>query len=443
MPGKSPKLCLGWIPSPLGGMQLLQQGFVDSIIGFLSFDTNPQTGRQLFGGYTSSQSGYIPSSRNMLVQTFLDKTEADWLLMLDWDITFQADDVYKLLDYASNNPMKVVSGCYLTYFGEDNLLRPCWFAKQGGEDYVPVTNFEQDKVMPLTVCGMGFTIMHRTLLKKMEKVYNKDPWKWFGHDIIGDSHVGEDLTFCSRARKCGATVWGHGGVLLGHTKAKTLRVEDMMDTQFAKSSSSTPAESVSVTVRPSGKRKTILSVGAGSDRTVPAAYQHWDVHTLDIDPKVKPDIMADGRDLSSLDANSYDAIYCSHNLEHYPRHDVANVLKGFYRILKPGGVVEIRTPDLGAVMQRVVQENLDIEDILYISPMGPIAVKDVVYGYGKQIEVSGDDFFAHKGGFTKKSLKKALEQADFNGVKITSADLELTAIGYRQPRAGSANKKRR
>ena len=69
------------------------------------------------------------------------------------------------------------------------------------------------------------------------------------------------------------------------------------------------------------------------------------------------------------------------------------------------------------VLQRVVQAGMDIDDVLYQSPAGPIAVHDVLYGYGKEIEKSGKDFFAHKRGFTPKSLRRALESAGFAGLK--------------------------
>ena len=52
----------------------------------------------------------------------------------------------------------------------------------------------------------------------------------------------------------------------------------------------------------------------------------------------------------------------------------------------------------------MVEKNLDIDDFLYQSPEGPITVRDVIYGYGAEIERSGNDFYAHKTGFTKKSL---------------------------------------
>lgn len=439
------KVVFGWLPQPIGGMSVIQQNFFDSFYQFVTYDTN---NRKIFGGYTFCATGYIPSGRNTLVQTFLDRTEGDWLLMLDWDISFEPQQVYDLIDAADPKKRPIISGVYVTYFGEDSLLRPCWMAREGDEEYVPVSEFTPGKIIPLTVCGMGFTLMHRSALEKMEKAYKDDPWPWFGHDNVAGSRTGEDLTFCKRARDIGLTVWGHGGILLGHTKAKTLQAADMLNPNFARNEapfgrSDASSELVAVPPKPGmmavkrSSEKTILSVGAGGDATVPITYEGWEVATLDINPDTKPDIVADGRDLSGIKAASYDAVYCSHNLEHYPTHDVSKVLKGFWRILKPGGLVDIRTPDLGSVMKKVVTENLDLEDTLYESAAGPIAAKDIIYGFGKAIE-SGNDFYAHKSGFTRNSLKKVLEEVGFTKVVISSDGINMTAIGTKVAAAPKA-----
>lgn len=64
--------------------------------------------------------------------------------------------------------------------------------------------------------------------------------------------------------------------------------------------------------------------------------------------KVLPDVVCDARQLSQLPRATYDAVYCSHNLEHYYRHDVPKVLAGFSHVLKVGGFVHIIVPDMGA-----------------------------------------------------------------------------------------------
>ncbi len=114
-----------------------------------------------------------------------------------------------------------------------------------------------------------------------------------------------------------------------------------------------------------------------------------------------------------MDGNEYDAIYCSHNLEHYYRHDVRKVVLGFAHVLKRGRVSHINVPDLEALIGIAVDKGMDIDDFLYQSPAVPITVRDVIYGYGVEIERSGNDFFAHKTGFSQKSLTKVLNECGF------------------------------
>ena len=176
----------------------------------------------------------------------------------------------------------------------------------------------------------------------------------------------------------------------------------------------------------------VLNVGGNSKEIpLPPQYQGFEHLLLDIDPKGDPDILCDARELSTLESGYIDAIYCSHNLEHYYRHDVAKVLAGFLHVLKDGGFAHIRVPDIKEVMEIVVERDMDIDDVLYESPSGPIMVLDVLYGWSKQIEESGVDFFAHKTGFTQTSLDSALKKAGFSTVFLYEAELEIVAVAYK------------
>ena len=177
----------------------------------------------------------------------------------------------------------------------------------------------------------------------------------------------------------------------------------------------------------------VLNVGGGSKAVrIPTYYRRFEHCLLDIDPKGAPDIVCDARQLSTLDPGQFDAIYCSHNLEHYYAHDVPRVLRGFLHVLKPDGFAEIRVPDIDAVMKACVADGLDIEDVLYTSGRGPVRVRDVLYGYGPEIEASGQDFYAHKTGFSPRSLARALRTAGFaNIVARSGRHLEILMLGFR------------
>lgn len=178
----------------------------------------------------------------------------------------------------------------------------------------------------------------------------------------------------------------------------------------------------------------VLNVGGNSkDIPLPAEFDGWEHVLLDIDPAGNPDVVCDARELAGLPAAGYDAVYCSHNLEHYFRHDVARVLAGFIHVLKPEGFAVIRVPDLDELMRAVAKNNLDIDDVLYDSPMGPITVHDVIYGHSGEIRRSDKDYFAHKTGFTKKSLTVALREAGFTLVFNRVGNFEVLAIAFINP----------
>ena len=175
----------------------------------------------------------------------------------------------------------------------------------------------------------------------------------------------------------------------------------------------------------------VLNVG-GNNKTIPLPSQYlgWQHVLLDIDPRGKPDVVCDARELTTLPADAYDSVYCSHNLEHYHRHEVRKVLAGFAHVLKPNGFAYIRVPDMGEVMRQVVARNLDIDDQLYMSAGGPITVRDVIYGYGIEIEESGNDFYAHKTGFTQKSLMSVMKSSGFGWVFTGTGNLEVMAVAF-------------
>jgi hypothetical protein len=178
----------------------------------------------------------------------------------------------------------------------------------------------------------------------------------------------------------------------------------------------------------------VLNVGGGSKQIpIPEHYAGWNHLLLDVDPAGGPDIVCDARKLTSLSASEFNAIYCSHNLEHYYQHDVHKVLRGFLHLLLPDGFAEIRVPDMRIVMERFVNGNMDIEDVLYNSAAGPITIRDVIYGWAEQIEKSGVDFYAHKTGFTSTSLKAVLRKAGFATVLVAERNeaFELCALAFK------------
>jgi SAM-dependent methyltransferase len=177
--------------------------------------------------------------------------------------------------------------------------------------------------------------------------------------------------------------------------------------------------------------KTVLNVGCGYPLRQ-KLHQHfhgpeWREIRLDLDPDVHPDIVCSITDMSPVAADSTDAVWSSHNLEHLQRHEVPLALAEFLRVLKPCGLLLLTLPDLQEVARLVAEDRL--EDSAYISQSGPITALDMIFGHTASL-ARGNRFMAHRTGFTARTLHKLLSEAGFVEISLrrgTSFDLWATA----------------
>jgi predicted SAM-dependent methyltransferase len=97
----------------------------------------------------------------------------------------------------------------------------------------------------------------------------------------------------------------------------------------------------------------LLNVGCGT-------RLHADWVNADIAARAPGVIAIDLRRELPFPAASFEAVYCSHVLEHLSKGDGAELLGRLHRILRPGGVLRVVVPDLEAM----VREYLAILDAL-------------------------------------------------------------------------------
>lgn len=176
-----------------------------------------------------------------------------------------------------------------------------------------------------------------------------------------------------------------------------------------------------------------LHVGCGPKRAAqtPFANLSWQEIRVDIDESVQPDVIGTMTDMSSINSESVDAIYSSHNIEHLYPHEVPLALNEFLRVLRPGGFVLITCPDLRSVCQLVAQDKLT--EMAYTSPAGPITPLDILYGH-RVAMTAGNLYMAHRCGFTEKVLVGTLREAGFMQVaSLTRSHLfDLWALATKE-----------
>ena len=180
--------------------------------------------------------------------------------------------------------------------------------------------------------------------------------------------------------------------------------------------------------------KTFLHVGCGPlNKSHLRGFNNdnWKEIRFDIDKNVEPDIVGTLTDMKLVETKSVDALYSANNIEHIYPHQVPIALKEFYRVLKEDGMVVIVCPDLQSVCEAVVQDGL--LEPLYDSDSGPISPIDSLYGYRRFI-AEGNEYMAHKGGFTYPVLNGALYEAGFK-VRIggrRTEYYELWLVAFKQ-----------
>jgi predicted SAM-dependent methyltransferase len=182
--------------------------------------------------------------------------------------------------------------------------------------------------------------------------------------------------------------------------------------------------------------KTVLNVGCGYPlRQKLHRHFHgpeWREIRLDLDPAVQPDIVCSITDISPVAADWVDAVWSSHNLEHLQRHEVPLALAEFLRVLKPHGLLLLTLPDLQQVARLVAEDRL--EESAYVSQSGPITPLDMIFGHTTSL-ARGNQFMAHRTGFTARSLHKLLIEAGFVEVTLRQgASFDLWATGYKPGR---------
>lgn len=182
--------------------------------------------------------------------------------------------------------------------------------------------------------------------------------------------------------------------------------------------------------------RNFLHVGCGgsskAETTKAFASSAWQEVRYDIDPGVKPDIVGSMLDMQTVPDRSMDAVFSSHNIEHLYPHQVPIALKEFHRVLGDDGFAIITCPDIQSVAELVVEDKLT--DVAYVSPAGPIAAIDMLYGHRPSLQ-KGNEFMAHKCGFTMKVLIATLRDNGFSSVaaiRRPGPAFDLWAIATKQ-----------
>jgi hypothetical protein len=155
--------------------------------------------------------------RNIIANEFLE-SQAEHLLMIDSDMTFNADDVFRMLAWSQTKPI-------VAAVGVARKKEKVYFSSLDQDED---NNIIMDRMGLVKVkrVGTGFIMIQRKVFEVMRDAHPE--WKYmdqntgkmlqsfFDFKSTPEGYVGEDYVFCDRAHEHGFTAWVDPTIKLGH-----------------------------------------------------------------------------------------------------------------------------------------------------------------------------------------------------------------------------------
>ena len=148
---------------------------------------------------------------------------------------------------------------------------------------------------------------------------------------------------------------------------------------------------------------------------------HLDASPRDIwDPElerpVAPDFVANLADeLPMFADDTFDEIVCHHVLEHMTYGQATLALRAMYRVLKPGGSLDVETPDMQRIAEGWVNKTYTESDL-----------QQWIHG-----EDLGGDFDGHRYSWSADSLAKLLRQEGFKHGQREETGLAVRYVAHK------------
>lgn len=338
----------------------------------------------------------IAAARNALCQEALN-LGCDYLFFLSDDVIAPANAIMHMLEKIDRTfpdeqgnmvTANMVTGIYWTktYPTDPYIWRG---VKPGTILKGPYKNWKEGEFFPVDIAGVDCLLVSTKVLRAMKEAFPNDPDPWFSTNWIWEegqtpsSIATEDYYFYLKARTLGFRLFADTAVQCLHEDRNTgilfgLR-SDMPqaggDPLFG------------------DDKLHVADIGAGTES--PYFGDNVTLVRFDGRENVNPDYRVDITQIPEMFFEEFDVAHARHVLEHFPRNQTTAILAHWARLVKPGGKLIIKVPNLGQ----------SFKDIL--NPNAPPDIKkrawDEIYG------AQSYPYDFHMQGFTKAKLEAALK----------------------------------
>lgn len=150
----------------------------------------------------------VYTSRNKLAQMSIEM-DADFVLWLDSDMVFEPDLLVRMMRTMEERNIDILCGPYYKRVAPYKpVLYDTLRIEGNGCQYHGMDEVPSEGLFKVDACGFGCVLMRSeviiSVLGKHAQTFNPI------------NAVGEDLSFCWRARDCGYEIWCDPSIKLGH-----------------------------------------------------------------------------------------------------------------------------------------------------------------------------------------------------------------------------------
>lgn len=151
----------------------------------------------------------VYESRNDLAK-YAVQSEADYVLWLDSDMMFEPELLEKMMATLQEHDLDILTGIYYRrrHPFSPVLMKKLSIAENNFCEYENFNAYPEDGIFEVEGIGFGCVLMKSDVLMDIKATYN-DWFSPFGR-------VGEDLSFCWRARQTGHKIYADPSIQLGH-----------------------------------------------------------------------------------------------------------------------------------------------------------------------------------------------------------------------------------
>jgi hypothetical protein len=169
-----------------------------------------------------SQGNQIGRQRETIVKYWYENNKSDWLLWIDSDVVLTPEKFLRLWDKRDKVDKPLLTGVYFTTDNpEEPLMAPkptvFNFVEANGEfGIVRLDPLPKDSFLQVGAAGMGFVLMHRSVVEKIVKEMPDTPL--FTEVGVHKRFMGEDIYFFSLCHQLGIPLWCDTGATVPHMK---------------------------------------------------------------------------------------------------------------------------------------------------------------------------------------------------------------------------------